>query len=393
MRVTLRLRKARINVSIAGINFTARSGKNECDKMKLKQNKIIINENNIFKKEYFTKTHKTVFDLLGYNENALSKVFTYILSNNRSFYFNFLKRVGLNIRNSLSNYKTVKIEIQKKRREGITDIEIFGQKEDTTKYHVVIECKINKNKVKEQRSKYLDILKDSKDKIKIMVFITSNLETFKLDFLLLENIKIYKLVWLDVFSDIYDSKFKKNKLIIDVKKYIEGGYNMNNYIKEILVQDLGVAIEIKRFLEYNIYRRPESAGNPLYFAPYFTKGNHVFEGIKFVSKILGVLTITANSNKDDIINDLNVFLKFSELESNSKTKLIEKWVLGIKLSLNEDDKSKDQTYYFLDDPITLPGICKKKNIKKSKGWIGGAIPKNRCVTFKALIENMNVSLK
>jgi len=362
--------------------------------MKTENPKLKLNENNILKKENYSKTHKNTFDLLGYDENALSKVFAYLLSNDRHFYYNFLKRIGLNVRNSLFNYKTVRVEIQKRRDEGVTDIEISGRKENNTKYHIVIECKIKKNKVKKQRDQYLSIFNNSENSTNILVFITADLETFKLDLSVIENIKIHKLVWLDVFSEIYNNQLKKDKLILDVKKYIEGGYNMNNYIKEILVQDLGNSIEIRRFLEFNIYRRPESAGNPLYFAPYFTRGNYKFEGIKFVSKVLGVLTIPINSNIN-ITDDLNIFVKYSELNPDQQKNLIEKWILGVKLEINRDKDSgfKEQTYYFLDNPITLPGICKKKEMNKSKGWIGGAIPKNRIVSFKALIENLDVNLK
>lgn len=358
----------------------------------MNNNEFKTNENNILKKEGSSRSYKNIFDLLGYNENSLSKVFAYLLSNNRSFFYNFLKRTGLNIRNSKSNYQEVKIEIQKKRKEGITDIEIFGRIDNYKKYHIIIECKIKKNKVVDQREQYLNSFNCLEDSSNLLVFITTDLEVFKLNLSLTKNIKIYKLTWLDVFSEIYSSKLKNDKLIIDIKKYIEGGYNMNNYIKEILVQDLGNATEIKRFLEYNVYRRPESAGNPLYFAPYFTRGNYEYEGIKYVSKILGVLTIPTNS-KIDVIDDLNSFIKFSELDEHNKKKLVAKWILGIKLENNIDKKSdfKEQTYYFLDDSITLPGICRKKELNKSKGWIGGAIPKNRVVSFKALIENMDIT--
>ena len=61
----------------------------------------------------------------------------------------------------------------------------------------------------------------------------------------------------------------------------------------LLVQDIGNNNEIKRFRDFQVYRRDVVFGSPLYFAPYFTKnaGQKEGEGICYLSKILGILSL------------------------------------------------------------------------------------------------------
>lgn len=354
---------------------------------------MIIEEKNILKQKGSKNGNKNLFHLLGYNENSLSKAFAYLLSNNRNFYYSFLRKLGISVRNSLSNYKSVKIQIQRKRKEGIIDLEISGDINQLEKYFILIECKINKNKVKNQKEQYLPVFNNKNIK-NYLVFLTQDLEVFKLPKEIKNKVKIYKLTWLDVLEEIYDPKYKKNKTISEFKKYFEEGYNMNRLIKEILVQDLGHPKEINRFMNYNVYKRPESAGKPLYFAPYFTrKANFEYEGksvegIKFISKILGVLTIPKERNID-FETDLENFVKEMKFSKEYSNNLIKKWKKGVNL-VNDEDKFEEITFYFLEDPLILPGISKKKKTSESKGWIGGLIPKNRTVTFKSVIENMEL---
>ncbi len=87
------------------------------------------------------------FYLLGYDETGLSKAFAYVLSKNSVFLFAFLRFIGLNIKNTPSCFKNISIQIEKKRDQGRTDIEIQSK----NKFHVIIECKVGNNKIETQR--------------------------------------------------------------------------------------------------------------------------------------------------------------------------------------------------------------------------------------------------
>ena len=74
--------------------------------------------------------------------------------------------------------------------------------------------------------------------------------------------------------------------------------------------------------------------------------------------------------------------------------LIGKWTKGIAEYIEEEKSNRDETneektysFYFLDDPVKLPGKAMKAP-KNSKGWIGTNIPANRCVSFTALLTHM-----
>lgn len=105
----------------------------------------------ILKKSETNSTNKKHFDLLGTDEVALSMAFAFMLASDRDCYFKFLRYIDIPIYNTKSNFKQSSIEVEKHIEEGRTDIELF----QTNKYHVIIECKIGKAKVKKQREQYL----------------------------------------------------------------------------------------------------------------------------------------------------------------------------------------------------------------------------------------------
>ena len=132
------------------------------------------------------------------------------------------------------------------------------------------------------------------------------------------------------------------------------------------------------YLQNNLYRRDETAGGPLYFAPYFTRKSNQEEGISFISRVLGILVI----NSKEIINYKDDLLTYS----NNNPDLVKKWLKGIN-----GDADKIFTYYFLDDPVQLKKVLKKdpsKSKGRGKNWISAMIPKNRCVSFEDFIKQM-----
>lgn len=313
------------------------------------------------------KTALNQFDLLGTDETSLSKAFAYILGSEPSAFYKFIQYLGIKYKNTESNFSNTSIEIEKFRDEGRTDIEI----KQNGKYHLIIECKIKKNKIKGQRTQYNNSFDD--EPLKILCFITQEHDYQKQ---INKDIIIHNIGWLDILN-IFDTKeFESNGVIQEFNNFITRGFKMKDQ-KEILVQDLGDKIEIKKFREFQVYRRNVIFGSPLYFSPYFTRNANQpeGEGISFLSKILGILTIAPQ----DITSFKEDLYKFSD----NNNELVEKWIKGVKLDKKNKDDEK-YTYFFLAKPLKLKVQLKKDGTNKKgrgKNWIAAMIPPNRCVSF------------
>ncbi len=312
------------------------------------------------------------FDILGNDENALSKAFSYLISVNKDCFFCFTKLLGIKIHNSKENFTKFKIEIQRKRETGITDIEIT----DEEKIHIIIECKIKNGKVQKQRTQYNSEFINHCNKYLCLLteIYDSNIQTEG-------DVKVITLSWYDIISAFNTKEFLSNEIVVNFLKFAERNYTVNN-IKEILIQSLSNDIEEKRYNDYCIYRRDLTFGSPLYFAPYFSKMKNKNDyGIKSLSKILGIIT----ASEADIENFISEFDKFSDDQT-----LINKWKKGIKLNNNKDDQSL-YTYYFLRKEMEFKNpLIKDGGIKKGRGknWIAANIPPNRCVTFSDFIKHI-----
>lgn len=320
------------------------------------------------------ETHKTSYnllDLLGTDENALSKAFAFLLATDKDCYFQFLQHLDIRVKNTEINYKQSTITIQKKRKEGITDIEIT----QSDKYHIIVECKIRKGKVDKQRTQYLPSFNKNAQH-KLLCILTQERDTNKQ---IEDDVTIRNTSWLEII-ELYNNKhFLHKQIASDFLKFATKNYKMRE-LKEILIQGLGDQTEIKRFNDYRVYRRDQTFGTPIYFAPYFNRGSGQIEGITKLSKILGILTFKPG----DVENYR------SDLESFSKDKnIVDTWMKGIKLG--KDNKNTVYTYYFLDEPLTFTKPLKKDGgIKKGRGknWIAANIPRNRCVSFTDFIKHI-----
>jgi len=318
------------------------------------------------------------FDLLGDNEVALSKAFAWILGHEPKILYRFLHSIGVNVKNTKNNFKNTSIVIERHREEGRTDIEI----KQGDKFHIIIESKVGNNKVSKQREQYLKCFSKNSGK-NVLCFITG-VNDYKLQ--KVNAVDIHNLSWNQILN-IYDNKdFCEIKLVDEFLSFIRKGYKMNNQ-KEILIQDLAISEEIKKYIENNIYRRKAIFGSPLYFAPYFTRksGRVEGEGVSYLSKILGILTLSPK----DIDNYKDELSQFTENEI-----LLSKWVKGIKEDnkrIKEDNKRILYTYFFLDTPLKLR-VPLKKDVGRGKGigtnWISKMIPKNRCVTFQEFTQRL-----
>lgn len=325
----------------------------------------------ILKRTETQKTSYSLLDLIGKDENALSKAFAFLLATDRDCYFQFLRHLNIRVNNKEKNYKQVTITIQKKRVEGITDIEIAY----AGKYHIIIECKIGKGKVDKQRTQYLSSF-DGNVQHRILCILTQERDTNKQ----IENdVIIRNTSWLEIIELYNNKRFLHKQIVSDFLKYATKNYKMRE-LKEILIQGLGDKTEIERFNEYRVYRRDQTFGTPIYFAPYFNHNSGQTVGITKLSKILGILTFKP-VDVDNYSTDLDSF--------SEKSETVKKWKEGIKIG--ENNKNTVYTYYFLDEPFTFKKPLKKDGgIKKGRGknWIAANIPRNRCVSFIDFIKHI-----
>lgn len=341
-------------------------------------------------------------------------------------------------------------ELCMKNEAGRTDIEIrIFNDHNKIETFIIIECKVHDNKASvEQFEKYRNVfelpgVKNATNKY--FVYLSNQTGV---NLLHSENIKHVDLNWREVINQLYncqDQETEHQQELIDFINYYERSYGMSNQ-KEILIQDLGRSEEIERF--YNcVYRRDKVNGSPLYFAPYFTRNKSQNEGINYISKILGIITTekilweNARKNCENFIEmqypckkinnlriskivdvktienemrKINSSLKIKNLkgqkEKNSarnkmgyrdyqeqlnyidnkkkKESLLRKWEKAIVNS--EIGGGKNNTYYFLDDPIQLKVALKKdtgNEVGRGKNWIAAAIPKNRCINFSDFLEH------
>jgi len=326
------------------------------------------------KKSGSPKSVISLFDLLGNDETALSKAFAFILGKEKYALKEFLKFIGVPKRITDKIFRQVRITTEHFRNEGRTDIEIEIGK-DT---HIIIEAKVRKNRVRQQRTQYLKAFNKSA-KEKFLVFLTQERDSNKQ---IAQDVKIINTSWLDVTGLFDQKKFIDNELVFQFLRYVSKNYKMNEQ-KEILIQDLSDETELERYREHKLYRRDQTFGTPLYFAPYFTRRANQPEGvgISYLSKILGVLTIVPNE-----IDNYEIDL----IRFKNDNEIVEKWIEGVKL--NSVEITDSLTYYFLDEPVTIKeNLLKDGGTQKGRGknWIAAMIPKNRCVTFEEFVRRMN----
>lgn len=328
----------------------------------------------IIKYQQSTASHLTPLDLLGNDETGLSKALAFVLAKDKDALFTFLRFLGIQTTNTYKNFLATSIEIEHFRPEGRTDIEIIHP----VFFHVIVECKINKGRILNQRTQYLNAFNNVPNRV--MCFITQERDANKKKH---HGIITRYVSWLDII-DVFDGmRLKSNQIVHQFMMYSTRSYKMKTQ-REILIQDLSIPLELNRYLKCSVYKRDITFGSPLYFAPYFTRNvdETIGEGIRYVSRVLGVLTLKPL--------ELNEYL--SDLESFSENpKQIKRWIKGVKNGNSKYQKT-EQTFYFLDDPVELPAsLLKDGTIKKGRGknWIAGKIPKNRCITFAEFVRRMS----
>lgn len=344
----------------------------------------------VIKQKGTTRMQSNIFHLFGDKETGLTKAFAYVLSTNRKLLFRFLHEMGIRINDTYENYNSIAIETEKVHHEhGRTDIEI----KLSGRFHLIIEAKIGTNRELTQRYKYPEILSESKEPIRVLCFITQTNEHWFASGD--AEISVKNINWLDIDSLMDASDFLEDQTTIKFQQYLRRFFTMKTQ-KEILIQDLSIETEIDKYRTCNLYRRNVIYGSPLYFCPYFTSGAGQIEGegASYISRVLGIMSFRLGDidNAQAIKEELDSFC--SDIEESRRGALIEKWTRGIEEYIEEEnritdenEKNKGYSFYFLDDPVKLPGKAMKDS-KDSEGWIARNIPQNRCVSFTALLSHM-----
>jgi len=325
----------------------------------------------IIKSADTVKSSLSFFDLLGNNETALAKAFAYLIAIDKDCYFEFLYFLGVKQPYNDKNFFSADIKTEKDRDEGRTDIELVSKND----FHIIVECKVNTGKVIKQRTQYLTSFNPTA-KQKILCFLTQERDTNKQ---FQKDIQIRNTSWLEIIELYSTKKFTHKPIVSTFLKFATKNYSMRE-LKEILIQDLKDKTEIERFQNFGVYRRDQTFGTPIYFAPYFTRGATQQEGISNLSKIVGILTLTPN--------DIDTFRSDLEAFSQNKTQ-VDNWIGGVKHG--NDSKDATFTYYFLDSPLVFKSPLRKSQGNEKgtgKGWISKFVPKNRCVSFIDFIKHI-----
>ncbi len=292
------------------------------------------------------KIYKTTnkFKLLGRKETAFTKALAYILMNDKDAFEIFLKILQLDIP---INHKDISVETEIKGKGGRTDIEIkYGNE-----LYIIIEAKIGPNTIKDQHRSYLPRFTDNHSRNNVMCFLTSYPDTYiHID----SNEFMFKCItWYDIIDAFEDLKDNKS---IDTKEFLE--YIDSDFVKvhqkEVLIQDMGNAEEIRRLEEHRVYRTGVTRGVPSHFAPYFTRGG----GVQKIFEIKHIITITPKG----IIENIHLQDEYDE------------WREGLKL-VNFDSEDTFFTYYLLSEPKQL----KSPILKRFCDFIPNQIPRNFCV--------------
>lgn len=329
------------------------------------------------KNDNSTRPSLNRFELVGDNENALSKSFAYVLSMNPKFLKSFFSL--LNVKYSVSDFSSteIKIQITSETDKGITDVEIISPNQ-----YVIIECKIGEATVsKEQQEKYIERFKIQKKKENIFCMITGTRNNFAYA----SKNKLYKVenfTWHDILYLITtDFETKCNdadkQCVIDFENFLTKGNYMRTQ-NEILIQDVGSPDKIELFEKYHIYNQGDiKLVFPLYFAPYYSKKNEN-PGVNYIASVKYARKCT----KQEMLQELD------ELE-DKKSENYKLWKKGLQKF--EEDGIK--CFYLLDEPVKIyKPIMKASDPHDGKGWIALQISKNRCVSFSDFLSHSSLCL-
>ena len=119
------------------------------------------------------------------------------------------------------------------------------------------------------------------------------------------DIQIINTSWLEIIELYNNRKFNNKKIVSTFLRFATKNYKMRE-LKEILIQYLKDKTGVERFQNFAVYRRDQTFGTPIYFAPYFTRGATEQKGIINLSRILVILTLKTD-DIETFRSDLEAF--------------------------------------------------------------------------------------
>ena len=185
------------------------------------------------------------------------------------------------------------------------------------------------------------------------------------------------ILWSDIIEIIEKRSTEYDQLLTEAIYFFKAVIGMRTG-EEILVQDIAHTEEIKRLENFNVYRRDNISGIPLYFAPYFTANSGRQVGIQWIYEIIGVLKFDPTKTPD-----IETILS----QWSSDPAEIKSWINGVAIK-----KQKGiHTHFFLREKFQFPKPLRKDSRKKKgtgKDWIAFMIPKNRRIGFLDILKHI-----
>lgn len=344
-----------------------------------------------------------LFDILDSSkkETNLSKVVAYLVSKDYAAFGAFLDVLEISLKQSRKTcLRSAVTSIENSySADELTDIgtqQIAGGRTDMEiefwdkgkHYYIIVECKVSKAKAtQEQYNLYKPLFNKKGADESYFVFLShqSGIHLIEED----TSINVIDLDWRDLINALAMASPLTPELN-SFLEYYERSYGLANQ-REILIQGLSFDTEVNRYKK-GVYRRKKVNGSPLYFAPYYPKG-HPEHGISSIAKILGIIT-TDNISWEKIELTCARIAKNAYCDDEDLQKeMLARWRQALEIP-DDMDPHNVATYYFLDLPVKLdPSLKKDGGISKGrgKGWIAGAIPANRTVSFAEFLRRYNLA--
>lgn len=343
---------------------------------------------------------RSIFRLLGRNEDALTYALGYLLARDAELLVSFLKTAGvlnpIRGKRYARELENVRIVLQERRNTGRTDLVIHwpavrviveakvgrGQPSSCQLLHYTTGCDVPGHRGRPDPSPWIDV-----DRRFIVTLTTGSLDAQtqrtvaeRLHSELHDDyagVKLLSMTWEDVYRVVRhraDDPLRspsQSWALNEFMTFFREDYEMPYYDAEVLIQDI-FGDQYGVFADFHMYRRDcRGPSAPLYFAPYHTHGGG---GISSVARCLRVIDDRVDSGLVERMQSaLSTAPKFNEQWGH--------WRSGLEFVLQSDsDASPMMRFFFLDDPQPLG-----KQVRKKTGMT--MLPVGYKKTFQALLRD------
>ena len=325
------------------------------------------------------RTHLVDYKLSGSSEVELTKGFAWLLGMEGEVLYEFLRIIGIKSMGfGAKNFTTVSIEAEPQYGADRLDIEItqYGR------FHVIVEGKIGRNLVDGQIARYLSHFSGN-SRHSVLCLLTGVFQQNR--DVQAGNVVVRNITWVQIENMLSQRHLIKLPAVMEFMRFLREGYKMHHQ-KEILVQDLSYAHTVRQFFNYNLYRRDNARGIPLYFAPHFSlkaaRSVNVESGITHLSPVNGLLHMRA-ADAEQRLDLITAFAK-------GDPALVGRWLAGLRSEPRESQGS-EFTFLFLDDPVQLPTPILKRHTKGSVAELPKQVSSGYTTTMKRLTDWMGMA--